>query len=94
MKTTAIEKATKKVIAALTAKSITGCVGIREVALAVEEMVGEVTLDQVHAAVLKVANFYPSDNPQDNEAERQRSFAWHGGETDPMNWRVWVFKKG
>jgi hypothetical protein len=94
MMMTAIEAATKKVVERMWRQSDGRRIGIRELALAVEEEVGEATLDQIHAAVLKVAVFYPSDDPQDQEAERQRSFAWHGGEKDPMSWRVWVCKKG
>lgn len=94
MMMTAIETATKKVVERMWRQSDGRRIGIRELALAVEEELGETPIDQIHAAVLKVAVFYPSDDPQCEEAKRQRSFAWEGGESDPRNWRVWVCKKG
>ena len=93
MKTTAskLETATKKVVAAMY-KGDGVALGIREVALAVEEAMGrEVELSDIHAAVNKVAVFWPCDDPKNERAARQLSFGWQPDwSKDPTDKRVWV----
>lgn len=85
-----VQLVTKQVIKGLP-RTPGGAIGIRDVALAVEGKLPGATLDQIHKAVLKVANFYPNDDPQNKSEWMQRNmpFAWHGGDAP----RVYVFPR-
>lgn len=98
-----IESVAQQVIEDLTAKTSThtitgrpgGKLGIREVALEIEERLPGVTLEQIHAALLKVANLYPCDDPRERrkpEIARQYSMAYHPS-NDPSEARIWVYAK-
>lgn len=65
--------------------------GIREVALAVEEAMScEVPLSDIHEAVNRLAHFRPSNDPRDPAARRQRGFRMAAG-NDEQDARVWVY---
>lgn len=94
MKTTAskIEAVVVSVVAKLYKANDGRRLGIREVALAVEEAMGQETdIADIHRAVAKTCAFYPSDDPQCKDAPRQRSFGWQPDwTTDPQCMRLWV----
>lgn len=93
MKTTAskLEMATKAVVAGMY-KGDGVALGIREVAIAVEEAMGaETDLADIHRAVNKTCVFWPCNDPKNKRADRQRSFGWQPEwSKDPTDLRVWV----
>jgi hypothetical protein len=94
MNSATVETATKKVVRAMTAATDTTpadkvVVGIREIALAVEEVLDGVSLDEIHAAVRKVARMFQASAVPTLDAERQHGFAYRTGKSE-AEWLVWV----
>lgn len=91
MKTTTkkIETVTAAVVAEMSAANGRARIGIRELSIAIEERMGrEVDIADIHAAVLRVAAFYGSDNPRCKEAARQHNFGYQAPGGSRL---VWVY---
>lgn len=97
MTTSKLERVVVKVVDELWAARQAGGAryGIREVALAVEEAMGQETqLADIHAAVRKTCTFWASDDPRCKDAARQQ---WMGyqppGTTREQDRLIWVLPR-
>lgn len=99
MKTTQrkLERAVAKVVDEFWAARQAGGAryGIREVALAAEEAMGQETqLADIHAAVRKTCTFWASDDPQCQDAAKQYGFGYQPpGTTREQDRLIWVLPK-